>query len=207
VQLPAPPPMAAPAAAQGQSRFGGPPPAPGFEPGQPAAVLPTGQHRHAYAGASTGGSRLTPKTMALVAVAVVLVLAAGFFGWTKLSGSSDSAAPPAAGSGNAGPRGALAVTVAKADLLGVANAEEGYFSLKQAYVPVKPTTGLVDLGNFKVYLSPQDTVSVTLNPAGSAFCEVVTTTSPTTSASSKVVYISTAGGLQPAGITSCPASF
>jgi hypothetical protein len=151
--------------------------------------------------------------MAGIAAAIVLVLAVGYFGYTKVSGGSDSSAAPGTSAGplanlaNLGDRGAVAVVVAKADMLNLAKAEETFFTDNQKYLALEPTTGVALLGNTQVNLSPQDTASVVLNQTGSGFCDLVTTTSPTTGARSTVVYVSTQGGLMPPSYTACPKNF
>ena len=95
---------------------------------------------------------------------------------------------------------------AKLDARSLANAEETYFTEHQSYLPLTATIDILELGNSIVRLSPTDTATVTLNTAGTAYCIVVTTKSPTSPASSSVVYVSSKGGLLPSSVTRCPAA-
>ena len=85
----------------------------------------------------------------------------------------------------------------KSDLRTVATFEETTFVDSQAYTATIPTT---------VKLSPNNTVTATLSttsPVGGAYCLVAANTN----ASHSWVYISSAGGLQAATMTACPAGF
>ena len=62
------------------------------------------------------------------------------------------------------------------------------------------------MGQTVVHLSPQDSASIALNPSATGYCIVVTSTSPTTRATSTAVCVSTLGGLQLLA-TTCPASY
>ncbi|GAB3598958.1 hypothetical protein GCM10027586_01340 [Kineococcus gypseus] len=89
----------------------------------------------------------------------------------------------------------------KTDLRALAEAQETHYTDFQAYLPVAPTSTptVVDA----IDLSPGNSVSVTLNAGGSAYC--VLASNPR--ASRPWVYVSSAGGQQPASVTACPASF
>ena len=141
--------------------------------------------------------------MVAIGVGLLVVIAGLVFLVSKLmSGSSDV---PATDPG-AGPRGPAAVVGAKLDARSLANAEETFFTEHQKYLPIAATTDILELGNSVVRLSPTDTATVTLDTAGTAYCVLVTTKSPTSAASSSVVYVSSQGGLLPSSVTHCPAA-
>jgi type IV pilus assembly protein PilA len=133
-------------------------------------------------------------------VALVASVGIGFFVWSRGSGT-----PVTADTG--GPRGPASVAGAKLDALSLASAEETFYTDHQKYLPIATTPGILALGAVVVHLSPSDSASITLDAAGVGYCISVTSRSATTSASSTVIYVSTAGGLQPNVVTSCPAAF
>ena len=146
---------------------------------------------------------MSTAVIASIGVGLLVVIAGLVFLVSKLmSGSTDA---PTADPG-AGPRGPAAVVAAKLDARSLANAEETYFTEHQNYLPLTATIDILELGNSIVRLSPTDTATVTLNTAGTAYCIVVTTKSPTSPASSSVVYVSSKGGLLPSSVTRCPAA-
>ena len=89
----------------------------------------------------------------------------------------------------------------KTDLRALAEAQETHYTDHETYlaVPVSSAPVVID----RIDLSPGNAASVTLNAHGTAYC--VTGTNPR--ASHPWVYLSSAGGQQPASVTSCPASF
>jgi type IV pilus assembly protein PilA len=96
----------------------------------------------------------------------------------------------------------------KSDARTVANEEETYYTDFQSYKAVTSTVGpppTAVIGADTVTLSPGNTVTVTLNTAGLAYCILATNLKSTTaSATAGVVYISSKGGLQPSATTVCP---
>jgi hypothetical protein len=137
--------------------------------------------------------------VALLVVAAALVLLV-----SKLM-SGDDPGTPAADTG--GPRGPASVASAKSDAHNLAAAEETVYADRQVYLAIPRSSGVVELGQTVVHLSAQNTASVALNPSGTGYCIVVVSKSPTTSASSTAVYVSTLGGLQASLLTTCPASY
>ncbi len=183
------------AAGAGHSAFGGP--GPQSPCGGPAVPRPAASQHHA------SPPRMSTAVIAAIGVGLLAVIAGLVFLVSKLmSGSTDA---PAADPG-AGPRGPAAVVGAKLDARSLANAEETFYTEHQKYLPISATTDVHELGGSVVRLSPTDTATVTLNTAGTAYCIVVTTKSPTSAASSSVVYVSSKGGLLPSSVTRCPAA-
>jgi hypothetical protein len=99
------------------------------------------------------------------------------------------------------------MAAARSDALSLAAAEETYYNDHQAYAAVPSASGIVVLDKSVAHLSADDSATVTVNPSGTGYCLLVTSTSPTSHASSTVVYVSTAGGLQPSLVTTCPANY
>ncbi|PRY17905.1 type IV pilin protein [Kineococcus rhizosphaerae] len=89
----------------------------------------------------------------------------------------------------------------KTDLRALAEAEETYYTDHEGYLPLALTAQPVIID--AVPISPANSVAVTVNPAGTAFC--VLASSPKTPR--PWVFVSSRGGQQPASVTSCPASF
>lgn len=89
----------------------------------------------------------------------------------------------------------------KTDLRTVAQSEETYFTDTLTYLAVAATTAPVI--DERLRLSPDVTVAVQLNAAGDAYC--IVGTSPDTPRT--WVHVSSRGGQQPAGTTTCPAAF
>jgi len=90
----------------------------------------------------------------------------------------------------------------KSDLRQVANEEETYFVDNQSYVAVSAGTTSLAVGTDTVRLSGNNSVSVILNTAGTAYCIAATNTGATHG----WTYVSSLGGLQPAASTTCPAA-
>ena len=184
-----------PAATVPVSRFGGP-------IGSPDAVgtARVGPSPPAHRTALTAGPALSKPLLWGLVVAVIASLGIAGFVWSHDSGAAGSAQA-------GGSRGPAAVAAAKLDALSLASAEETFFSDHQKYLDVAATPGIVVLGAAVVHLSPDDAATVRVDPAGVGYCIAVVSRSGTTGASSTVVYVSTAGGLQPSLVTTCPAAF
>jgi len=182
------------------SRFGSagplaPPSAPGMVSAALAAPRPAARH---VAGETTPGLSRT-LIVGLVAGLVVSLAVASVI-WSRSTGSQ-----PVGDTG--GPRGPAYAAAAKLDALSLSSAEETFFTDNQKYLSVPPTPGVVPFGTALVHLSSSDTATVTLDGAGVGYCIVVTSQSVVSGASSTVVYVSTAGGLQPSLVTACPSTF
>ena len=93
----------------------------------------------------------------------------------------------------------------KSDLRTVANEEETYFTDFQNYLAVAASTGTMVVGADTVSLSKGNTVTVILNTAGTAYCVSATNPKGTNTPPAATVYVSSKGGLQPVGTTTCPA--
>jgi Protein of unknown function (DUF2510) len=190
VPLPAPPAPPAPVAAPAE-------PPPFGTPGSPfgRSAAPTHQR---------SGSPSTPTALVVGIGLAVLVVVAGLVLLIMKLTSGDGGTPSA---GTGGPRGPAAQASAKLDAQSLATAEETIYSERQAYLPVAATTAVISLGQTVVHLSPQNSASVAVNPSGTGYCILVVSKSPTSGASSTVVYVSTDGGLEPSVVTTCPASY
>jgi len=176
----------------GVSRFGGPI----AHATVPTAVAVPASHRSAAAPEPA----LSRAMMVGLGAALVASLTIGVFVWSRSSGTT--AAPD-----TSGPRGPASVAAAKLDALSLASSEETFYADHQKYLAIASTPGVIALGSAVVHLSPTDSASVVVDPAGVGYCISVVSRSATSSASSTVVYVSTAGGLQPNVVTSCPATF
>ena len=100
----------------------------------------------------------------------------------------------------------------KSDVRTIANEEETYYTDRQYYFVVPASTGTATVGTNAVKLSPGNTVQVFLNNAtassATAYCIVATNPKGTLGSTTLgVVYVSSAGGLQPTTQTACPASY
>lgn len=182
------------------SAFGGP-----VEPTHAAgmgarAAVPS--HRAAATPRSTGSSMSGTTKAGLGVAALVLLGVLVYLLINMLSGADGTPASP----GTGGPRGPAAQAAAKLDALSLAAAEETVYAGRQSYLAFPASTGVVEMGATVVHLSPTDRATARLNPSGTGYCIVVTSTSHTSGASSTVVYVSTLGGLQPLA-TTCPASY
>jgi prepilin-type N-terminal cleavage/methylation domain-containing protein len=93
----------------------------------------------------------------------------------------------------------------KSDLRTVANEMETYFTDKQTYVDATGTAGATTIGSgtdkIDVKTSTGNTVTATVNGAKDAYC--VQGTNPKGTATYGWFYISSKGGLQPSGTTTC----
>ena len=97
----------------------------------------------------------------------------------------------------------------KADLRSVASAEETYFVDNPAYVAAASANPVV-VGTTNVKLSNGNLASVVLGTAAankSAYCVLITRAATAPPSSQNWVYVSNAGGIQPAGTSTCPAAF
>ena len=93
----------------------------------------------------------------------------------------------------------------KSDARTMATKQESYFVDNTAYLPIAASTGTALVGAETVTLAPGDTVTVTLNTAGQAYCVLITNPKGSTgSTTTGVVYVSSLGGLQLSAVTSCP---
>ena len=100
-------------------------------------------------------------------------------------------------------------TSMKADLRSIANEEETYFTDNQNYVAVASANPAV-VGTTNVRMSDGNLGSVILGTAAanlSAYCISVTRAAGKQPGTQNWVYISNAGGIQPAGTNACPAGF
>jgi hypothetical protein len=96
----------------------------------------------------------------------------------------------------------------KSDARTIANEEETYFTDNQRYLGITSATATPSLNGNTVRLSNGNTVSVTVNATNSAFCAVVGRAGGAQPASQDYwVYVSSKGGLQPTGQTSCPVTY
>ena len=186
----------APATAQsGVSRFGGPVADATVAPPPAAPAAPA-----SHGSVAASEPALSRSLVIGLVVAVVAAVSIGGLLWSRSSGGS--AAPD-----TSGPRGPASVAAAKLDAQSLASSEETFFADHQKYLAVATTPGVIALGSAVVHLSPSDSASVVVDPAGVGYCISVVSRSATSSASSTVVYVSTAGGLQPDVVTACPAAF
>jgi prepilin-type N-terminal cleavage/methylation domain-containing protein len=94
----------------------------------------------------------------------------------------------------------------KEDLHTLATKEETYYSDFSAYNVLTNATGTANFGTETVTLSKGNTVSVTLNTAGTAYCILASNPQGSSTPPAGIVYISSQGGIQPLGTTSCPAA-
>ena len=93
----------------------------------------------------------------------------------------------------------------RSDARTMATKQESYFVDNSAYLPMAASTGTAVVGPETVTLAPGDTVTVTLNTLGQAYCVLITNPrSSTGSTTTGVVYVSSLGGLQVAAVISCP---
>jgi hypothetical protein len=182
----------APVAPLAVSRFGGPVDSVAAAP----LPIPASHHR-----ASTSDGPFLARGMIIgLAVGLVVALAAAVFVWSKLSSGGSA-------SDIGGERGPAAIVAAKADATSLAAAEETFNADHQKYIALSPTPGTIELDKTVVTLSAEDTASVVIDPSGVGYCILVVSRSPTTSASSTIVYVSTQGGLLSSLTTTCPANF
>ena len=103
-------------------------------------------------------------------------------------------------------------TSMKSDLRTVANEEETYFTDNQKYIAVAQNAlgAPAVVGTTNVQLTNGNRVTVILGTAAanlSAYCSVITRDATVQPGTQNWVYISNAGGLQPAGTVACPAGF
>ena len=95
----------------------------------------------------------------------------------------------------------------KSDVRTVANEEETYYTDQQNYLAATGSyaAGGVTIGTNTVKVSNGNSITVTLNTAGTAYCILATNPKGTLGTTTTgVVYISSQGGLQPVGTTTCP---
>ncbi len=92
----------------------------------------------------------------------------------------------------------------KEDIHTLATKEETYFSDFSVYNAVVSATGNVAFATETVTLSKGNTVSVSLNTAGTAYCILASNPQGTNAPPAGWVYVSSKGGMQPATTTSCP---
>jgi len=179
----------------GVSRFGGPVADPTVPP-PPAAFPVPASHR------SNAASEPALSRSLLFGLGAAVVASLAIAGWVWAHSSGGSATPD-----TSGPRGPASVAAAQLDAQSLASSEETFFADHQKYLAVSQTPGVIALGSAVVHLSATDSASVVVDPAGVGYCILVVSRSATSSASSTVVYVSTAGGLQPDAVTGCPAVF
>jgi hypothetical protein len=207
-QTPAPSPVVASVATEyvGDPRFGG-----------PAAVPAVNLHGVAPTPSAPPGSsagRLQPSTrrptshLVVAGVAAAAVLLGSVLAGKALLGGSGGT------DGSSGPSGGLLdqgnprVVAMRADVLGIADAEENVFAGTQSYAAVRTTKGPVVVAGHSIRLSsPQETVQVAVSPSGTGFCVRAARTPAGGGTEQVLVYISTQGGFQPPTITTCPAAF
>ncbi|MEW1957556.1 prepilin-type N-terminal cleavage/methylation domain-containing protein [Kineococcus sp. NPDC059986] len=89
----------------------------------------------------------------------------------------------------------------KTDLRTIAQSEETYFTDYERYLAVSTTSSptIID----PIRLSPDVSVQVKLNAAGSSYCII----GSSTRTSNVWVHVSDAGGQQSKGVTACPSGF
>jgi type IV pilus assembly protein PilA len=90
----------------------------------------------------------------------------------------------------------------KSDLYTVAVEEETYYTDNQAYVAVAASSGTMTIGADTLHLSSGNTVTVSVDTSGTAFC--VEATDPR--GTNNWFWISSEGDLQPNVVTTCPAA-
>ena len=110
---------------------------------------------------------MSTRTKAGIAVLAVLVVAACGLWALKVGGSTPKTVP------TGGPRGPASQAAAKLDALGLASAEETVYAGRQSYLAIPKTSGVIEMGQTVVHLSPQDSASVALNPSATGYCIVV----------------------------------
>ena len=96
----------------------------------------------------------------------------------------------------------------KSDVRTVANEEETYYTDQQNYLAASGSyaAGGVTIGTNTVKVSNGNTITVTLNTAGTAYCIIATNLKGSLASPQGVVYVSSKGGLQPLGTNGniCP---
>ena len=103
-------------------------------------------------------------------------------------------------------------TSMKSDLRTIANEEETYFTDNQKYIAVAQNAlgAPAVVGTTSVQLTNGNRATVVLGTAAanlSAYCISITRDATVQPGTQDWVYISNAGGLQPAGTSACPAAF
>jgi type IV pilus assembly protein PilA len=95
----------------------------------------------------------------------------------------------------------------KSDLRTIATEQETYFTDNQSYVSVAATT-TPTIGSTTVKISTGNTIKVSLNTAGTAYC-IQGTNPKGTDTTNGFLYVSNGGGLQPKGTTNsvCAGAF
>ena len=92
----------------------------------------------------------------------------------------------------------------KSDLRTLANEMESQYTDTQAYPTALTQSGTsVTVGTATDRVSNNNTFTLTLNTAGTAYCLV----GSDTKATHNWVYVSSQGGLQASSVTACPGSF
>jgi hypothetical protein len=121
-------------------------------------------------------------------------------------GSAPASTDPTAGLGGGDARANVAAM--EADVRSVAVAEETEFTEHQAYVAAASSGGRLTVGSQLVPLSAVGaTTTVRVSPSRTAYCVVDRRTPLGGGAAQVVVYVSSAGGLQPRTVTACPTTF
>ena len=95
----------------------------------------------------------------------------------------------------------------RSDLRVIATKEESYYADFQTYLASTSSGRTIVVGPETITLSPKNTATVVVNAAVTAFCVLVTNPAATNAPPAGMVYVSSAGGIQPIGTTACPASF
>lgn len=95
----------------------------------------------------------------------------------------------------------------RSDLRVIATKEESYYADFQTYLASTSSARTIVVGPETITLSPKNSATVVVNAAVTAFCVLVTNPASTNAPPAGMVYVSSAGGIQPIGTTACPASF
>lgn len=95
----------------------------------------------------------------------------------------------------------------RSDLRVIATKEESYYADYQIYLASTSSSGTIVVGPETITLSPKNSATVVVNAAVTAFCVLVTNPAATNAPPAGMVYVSSAGGIQPIATSSCPASF
>jgi hypothetical protein len=169
-----------------------------------AAITPTPAHHH-----QGSAAKQRPSWHAAVAFAgaLALLVVAVLVGKNALGGS---AAPDTGTQGVAGliGQGNPQVAALRSDVLSIATAEETEFSQAQGYVAASGAGGQLRVGVTPVRLSALgEAVTIVVSAARTSYCIKATRTPAGATQPQVVVYVSSAGGLQPSLVTACPAVF
>ena len=139
---------------------------------------------------------------------VVLLAVAVLVGKTVLGGSGPAGSGAGQGLSGLAAAGNPQVAAMRSDVLSVATAEEDSFTAAQTYSAASGAGGQLKVGTTAVRLSAAgESVTVVLSPSHLAYCIRATRTPAGGGDPQVVVYVSSTGGLQPALVTTCPATF